>query len=172
MRSYLDRLLEKLSSFRFVFVTGPQRSGTRIASKIISYETGFPYVDESDFGIGNVDLLRALLLSNTNAVIQCPAISHIVHSFSTPADCIVFMHRDLRSILESQGRIDWRCEHIELSNYNVKYGPIAQVKYDFWHSVQKPVCHHAVDLNYSDLESHHLFVPRSRRINFAWNQTI
>jgi len=171
MNAYLSSLMSALAKYRFIYVSGPQRSGTRIASKIISFETGYQMIDETEFKVGDSESLRLLLEGHSHAVIQCPGLSHVIHTFSTPADCIVFMHRPIADIIKSQNRIKWECENLELDKYNCSRGPISHVKYETWHAFQKGNVHHPVDLNYCDLASHPFFVDKSDRTGFLWNQT-
>jgi hypothetical protein len=71
-------VFEELAQYGQIVVTGPQRSGTRIATQMIASDTGHRYVDEAKFGVRDVEAwLRAL--DGGNVVVQSPGLAkHIV----------------------------------------------------------------------------------------------
>ncbi len=96
-------LFKHLKNFNLVLVTGPQRSGTRIAARCISADTGFQYIDEQEFGVHDKARFDSLLATRKKAVIQCPAMAHIIHSYGARADVmIIFMVRELYEIEASE----------------------------------------------------------------------
>lgn len=171
MDDFLVRLIEALQKFRYIYVSGPQRSGTRIASQILAHELQIKYIDEADFGVGNRLQLKVLLSNYDRAVIQCPALSRYIHVIAENTDCVVFMMRPISDIMASEQRINWQCEKEELAKYDRTTGIISQVKYNYWYTVQKETIEHCIDLYYSDLKSHPLFVDKEFRQHFEWNQT-
>ena len=82
-----------------IFVTGPQRAGSRLASHIIARQTGREFVDELDY---NPDIPM-------NSVIQAPFLLKAVIelSFMFPTAQFAFMYRDKQDIIESMGNIEW-----------------------------------------------------------------
>lgn len=161
-----------LARFKNIFVTGPQRSGTTIAAKMIAVDTGFRYVDEDEFLRDRVDLLAPLLAEESPAVIQCPALCRFVHELADDKSAVVLMRRDLAAIAASQRRINWRAEPIELRRYGLRRGVIAEVKYRFWDSYQRSRISNAFELDYESLSGHPLWVERSRRRAFGPRQTV
>lgn len=113
-----------------IIVTGPQRSGTRIAAKILAHELGYTYVDEDAIGVDNEQAFWQLLLPGQTAerdepgnwVLQAPGLSHMVHRLpylvaeaaataptGRPEDyAVVWMLRDEIAIVKSELRIGWR----------------------------------------------------------------
>ncbi len=87
-----------------IIVTGPQRSGTRLASHIIARDTKLNYVDEFDYSI-NVE---------PNSVIQSPALlkAAVELSFTFPTAKFAFMYRNVDDILKSLERIEWYKDYI------------------------------------------------------------
>ena len=138
-----------------ILVTGPQRSGTTICARMIAHDTGFEYIDENRIGVDNLTLAKMLFESSENFVLQAPALSRWCHKLN--ADLVVFMMRAISDIEKSQRRIGWGCEAIELKKYGAHHGPIAQIKYNFWHNRQKAQVKNYLEANYNDLAGHKLF---------------
>ena len=46
--------------YKQILVTGCQRSGTKIASEIIAYETGYKFFWENGFGVDSLELYESL----------------------------------------------------------------------------------------------------------------
>ena len=82
-----------------IFVTGPQRSGTRLAAQIIARQTGRTFVDELDY---NPDIPM-------NSVIQAPFLLKAVIelSFMFPTAEFAFMYRNVDDIVKSMEHIEW-----------------------------------------------------------------
>jgi len=161
-------MFEKLKQFKRVYVTGPQRSGTTICTKMISQDTGFDSIDERQYrqDKNHFDALRG----RKEIVIQCPKYNHIIHEHSDSQSIIVMMMRPVKEIIQSQIRVNWQHEKHELSKYNVKDGPIAKVKYDFWEK-QKRLIEHYLEIEYRSLEAHPLWIDDKLRRYFKIKQT-
>lgn len=82
-----------------IFVTGPQRSGTRIASHIIASLTNRKFIDELNY---NLDIPN-------DSVVQAPFLlkSVLELSFIFPSAQFAFMSRDKQDIINSMERIQW-----------------------------------------------------------------
>jgi len=168
-------MFEYLRPYRVVLVTGPQRSGTTIAAKMISHDTEKSFWTEEQFGTTNVRRWFEIVQDYYCVVLQCPAICHVVHRAGQFSDvAIVLMRRPVEEIIASQERIGWtaREEPQELAKYGLGpiQGPIAEVKYDFWDSWQKFKVKNAYEVNYHDLSAHSLWVPAEHRKSFAPRQ--
>jgi hypothetical protein len=89
-----------------IFVTGPQRSGTTIAARILASDFKRPYVDESEYTPQSIP---------PNAVIQAPFIIKAVIelSFMFPKAQFVFMERNVEDIIKSMERIEWYKDYID-----------------------------------------------------------
>ena len=89
--------------FRTIVVTGAQRSGTHVAALILAADTGYEYVDDSEFGVRN----RAKFsweCRKPGKVIHCPGMSRWIHE--VPDDVlVVFMTRDIDEIHASEKQI-------------------------------------------------------------------
>ena len=82
-----------------IFVVGPQRAGSRLASHIIARDTGRQFIDELEYNI-NIPL---------NSVIQAPFLLKAVIelSFIFPTAQFAFMYRNKEDIIKSMQRIEW-----------------------------------------------------------------
>jgi len=162
-------MFESLKKYNKILVTGPQRSGTRIAAKMIAADTGYTYLDEEEFNVSNRDKLRKIF-KRGDIVVQCPAISAWIQDFSANDTLIIFMMRDIDDILASQKRIGWG-DKTELSKYGKKRGVISKIKYDVWEKEQKPKVENWLEVEYESLSGHPLWIAKNKRINFKYNQT-
>ena len=99
-------MFEYLSRHRKIVVTGPQRSGTRIASKMIAADTGHAFVDERAFRTHDVALWRQIL-TRDKLVVQSPGMFKEVLDDPPPDIFVVVMRRPLDSIHASEDRIEW-----------------------------------------------------------------
>jgi Coenzyme PQQ synthesis protein D (PqqD) len=164
-------MFQWLGKFEKILVTGPQRSGTRICSKIIAHDTGHKYIDEFVIGVDGLYQLWAIFENNSRFVVQCPALCRHIHMFNRDDAAIVLMRRDVKDIIASQERIGWNCEKVELARYNCRNGVISEIKYNFWKENQKKHIKHAFEVEYESLSGHQLWVPKPLRRNFSTTQT-
>jgi hypothetical protein len=171
--NYGPELLDRLRSAGPITVTGPQRAGTRIATRILAADLGRTFVGEEEYRVGEFDgvLERylAFALGDVPSVIHAPALLPIAHYLP---GIIVCMHRPLADIERSQQRIAWAYERYMLDRYFVSHGPIAGVAYWAWHVYQKPMIEaRAIDLEYNSLAGHPLWLPAEQRAQFSPHQT-
>jgi hypothetical protein len=169
-----------LAKFRTIFVTGPQRSGTTIAGRIIAQDLDREYIDERDYGVH--ELANLFRLVEEKAVIQGPALSAYCHLLPKHV-AVVFMRRPLKEIVSSQDRTilstgnPWTQaeEPVELRKYFREEGPIAAVKYEVWERYQKPHMDLQgktyLELEYATLAEHPLWVPKDGRQGWHAKQT-
>lgn len=160
-----------LAEFRKIFVTGPQRSGTRIAAQMVAHDTGLKYVDEKAFSGDSLTSLWPLLSDDQPMVIQCPAACRWVHLFTAPENAVVLMRRAVDDIIASQNRIGWDREPSELIKYDLLDGTISEVKYRFWDETQRDLIHNPFEIEYESLSEHPMWISKPDRVGFRWDQT-
>jgi len=165
-----DKMFIYLSRFDRILVTGPQRSGTRIAAKMIASDLGYPYIDEVRFAVGHQLSFAKLLRETSKGVFQCPGMCHVIQKHTAPNIAIIFMRRPTRDIVASQDRIKW-VSSSERSNYQCGNQPVCEAKLSRWLNSQRAVCHNCFDLHYDDLKNHPLWIPKNLRSKFKWDQT-
>lgn len=108
-------LLEIVEGFRKydrVVITGPQRSGTHIAAKIVADVLGWPDIEENYITMGqhhrrnkrgshDENYFRWVSEPKTrHQVLQCPSISHACH-LTPKGTLVVFMLRGVEEIIAS-----------------------------------------------------------------------
>ena len=166
---YID--MENLDEFRHILVTGPQRSGTTIAARMLAHDLGYKYVDERKVGVRSYAGLFSELNRDRCSIIQGPCYSSDCHWIDTEETAVVFMIRDTDDIEASQKRIDWQEEEIELANYYKNRGKIATVRYYAWHNFQKEAMRVPYfELDYESLSSHPLWIEKPERTEFHKRQ--
>jgi len=180
------KLKSKLKNFTKIYITGPQRSGTRIASKIISYDLNLKYMQEERIDVDDKERFNNFKERQNNFVLQCPGMSAFMDEYDfNDQEVVIFMRREINDIINSQKRINWPSE-LEIVKYNNKFKkfedlnteftkdtPISNVKYSVWDFYQKTKLEEDrfYDLEYSSLSDHELFLPKKKRENFDWDQT-
>lgn len=174
-------MFEALKDYKRILVTGPQRSGTRIAAKMIAADTGYEYIDETEFGVHSRKGLRNLLC-RSYIVVHCPALCRTIVNYSDEETMIVLMRRSIEDIIASEKRIGWEFGALdELWKYGVAYNelrreaaegiPISIRKYEYWEKEQKDRLFNSLELEYETLSAHSLWLPKETRADFAPEQT-
>ena len=164
-------MFEHLAVHSKIVVTGPQRSGTRIASQMIAADTGHEFVDEVDFLITDTARFRQAL-QRDGVVVQAPHMLKDVVDDPPPGVFVVLMRRDLSQIHASAERINWAelgGNRTELQKLGLTEGDSAALKYAYWDAHNKYVPY--LELKYECLRAHPMFVPAERRRDFAPLQT-
>ena len=164
-------MFEHLAVHSKIVVTGPQRSGTRIASQMIASDTGHEFVDEVDFLITDTTRFRQAL-ARDGVVVQAPHMLKDLVDDPPPGVFVVLMRRDLSQIHASAQRIGWSelgGNRTELAKLGVLEGDSAALKYAYWDAHTKYAPY--LELKYQWLRAHPMFVPAERRRYFAPLQT-
>jgi len=166
-------MFEYLKKYSRIIVSGSQRSGTTICARIISEDTGYRYIDENEYKIHNAGILRGILKKD-KIVVHAPAMSHIIEKLADKNTLVVFMFRDIKEIIESQNRINWKGnENTELKKYGYDYKkecpPISKIKYEYWEK-QKIKIKYFLEVEYESLKGHRLWIDKNKRKNFAIRQ--
>ena len=153
-----------------ILVTGCQRSGTRIASEVIAYETGYYRFDENSFGVHSLEIFEKQLKGHKTGVWHCPALAYTIHKYSAPDTAIVWMLRNIEDVLASQKRIDWIGwkSRGEYERYGIQQTPYnREHMYEFklwcWETFQKDMCHNPIELEYESLKGHPLWLNENDR---------
>ena len=174
-------MFEHLAKHDVILVSGPQRSGTRIAAKMIAADTGHRYVDEDEFKVYSRKRFDAILQQH-RIVVQCPTLCHILHEVATNDTLVVMMLRNMEDIVASEKRINWTGgAYRELANFGMsrqearkfrqRGGQIAPLKYARWWGHQRKRVPQWLELEYESLAAHPLWVPKEQRAEFKDNQT-
>ena len=79
--SYFSDLIDEIAKHKIVLVTGPQRSGTQICSRILAQELDYTYLDEGRFRIWDVEKAASVAVNNVPCVLQGPGLLRHVGEF-------------------------------------------------------------------------------------------
>lgn len=176
-----------------VLVTGPQRSGTRIAAKMAAADLGFRFVDERAIKVGDVRVAIDVLGvggETGGVVLHAPALcaeSHLLwdRQLLPVSLAVIMVERDVEAIAASCKRIKWRPDG-EIRKYRSRpeFWPylqegvhVAQWKYDVWRQYQWPLIQtivgdgYYIPIRYDDLSAHDLWIPPAEREGWEWDQT-
>lgn len=166
-------LLQNLKSKKIV-VTGPQRSGTTIASRIIADTMQIECIDELDYKI-DYDNLKKILTKKDSFVVQAPAFFHRIMDIQEACSgvCFVIIKRNIEDIIKSEKRIDWDAASQIMereANCATDYpGPISKYKYEKWEEIKNNLNEY-LEINYEDLSFHRFWLEDNIRKNFKDKQ--
>jgi len=172
----LDTLIPNLRKFTKIIVTGPQRSGTTIAARIIAADLGYEEVLEETFDYDDLYKFSKILSSKQSFVVQAPCLSSIAHFLNRGEDvAIVFLIRDNEDIRKSVLRVGWdtyaRSEYSKYFRFN-QVVPIWELKKDIWFRYQKEALSgRGFELDYESMKGHKMWVESGDRKNFHTRQT-
>lgn len=174
-------MFEGLKDWPIILVTGPQRSGTVICSRMIANDTGHQYLDEGLWQVWDGVKARDLADQRKPCVLQGPGILKDALRFSDPECAIILMRRDIEDIIASQARIGWNIwAQKEISHY-VNLRPdsmwyinaslfVASAKYDYWETYIVDHISYWKEVQYESLKDHPMWVPKEERANFGAKQ--
>ena len=164
-------MFEHLQEHGRILVTGPQRSGTTIAARMIAADTGHRYLDEFNFEVRDVAQWR-MCLHQDRIVVQCPHMLKDIVDAPPTGTFVVLMRRNLEDIHRSESRIGWDMEQggnsAELSKFNVDQGDSAALKYAYWDSHKKDFPY--LELAFESLQGNPLYVEAELRHHFGPKQ--
>ena len=174
-----DKFIDAINGYKRIFVTGPQRSGTRYASFAIA-----DYLDYYILYGGKIKNGKYKLLSKVEReefhVTQCPQYSHQIQELKHEDTLVVWMDRNPDDVIKSEDRIGWHDKCFE-SEERVKYCDTFHehreelklfernwyMKTCVWNNVQKDLMKvDYVELPYRVLASTRGFVGEEHRKNY------
>jgi hypothetical protein len=194
-------MFEQLREHSAILVSGPQRSGTRICTKMVAHDTGHKFVDETELkwlfigksiddkpdwdNIKNITVasMQRHIDNNKHFVIHCPPFMPWLHLVK--GAFLVVMQRPINEIMASAHRIQWKKSRQELEYNKIGYTrfgskkstltktnkPLAELKYEEWQG-QKRGIDNFREVEYKSLATHELYIPKNDRTKFRWNQTL
>ncbi len=161
-----------------IIVTGCQRSGTTIMTKIVCKDLGYSFHQDDEYPNNIIGINRIKLLINcgiTNIAIQSPIILYTYPDFyySIPGIHFIGMKRDKKDILDSMERINWmhQVQHIYTDMYSYWNTHIDHMN-SMWESLKATLPESAwTEVEYQSLMSHPLYIQKKYRLNFTDRQT-
>jgi hypothetical protein len=150
-----------------IVVSGPQRSGTNLVSKVLCEELGYTFIDEEEFGFHFEKDFMEILKNKNKIIMQAPGMSHILHKLTESSACIVFCLRDPSEIMQSQHNLNWTGESFERQKYTrpeYDYLPIGLVKYIEWFFHQRSELKIPYkEIYYNSFKNHKLWINKENR---------
>jgi len=188
--STIEDVIAVAPQFPCVVVTGPERSGTTIATEMISSSTGYANIPEETWD-NDFNVLWQLLRERDRIVVHAPHLTYRVHEIDRQCEnraLVVFMLRSVEAIVSSQRYAHWgsRSEHCPDDGDPKGWGNPASRWYDAesfrlfrdviapedhlclnrqrcWHLRQKQQVRNFVEIEYESLRSHPLWLDPSDR---------
>jgi hypothetical protein len=173
--SYTE-LIETCSRYKKILVSGPQRSGTTFTAKEIARVLKYKYVDEEEVGWHDYDEISYKLSIEDDVVLQAPGAVYMLDKLLENKDILlVFMRRDLYSIIKSQERIKWEDEENQKNlfksiDYITDYSqPISYIKYKFFEQNIQERFKNVICMDYDKMDQSPKWI--NERQNFSHRQT-
>ena len=171
----------ELKKYNRIVVSGCQRSGTTILTKMIAHTLGYTKLDEFQIYPHNLKNLHETL-KRDGVVIHSPQLTSQLHQIVAPSTCVVWINRPFGEIRKSINRIGWQIEEEERKKHerfrkvakNINYNqPIERVKHDFWQWQKKRMKVDWIEHKYESkyMKSHVLFRDSEQRKDFNPKQT-
>ena len=152
-------MFEYLKPYKYIFVSGMQRSGTTICMRMIQWDLEISHC----YWLGdnlNTAQHPEILKTEGPIVFHSPAISRNLHEIRREDSAIIWMKRDNQEIFESSKSIQWAPGQ-EFKNYELEpdkdFRDLIQAKEDFW-EWQKERIPHTFEVEYENLKSHPLWL--------------
>ena len=181
----IETLVELARQFPCIAVTGPERSGTTIATEMICFSTGYTSVSEETWD-NSFESLWHLLRERNRITVHAPHLTFRVHEIDRHCPdrvLVVFMLRAVEDIVASQRNCHWGSlsEHCADDGDPKGWGNPASRWYDAashqlfrdeidpdahlclnrqqcWRRRQKHLVRHYVEVQYETLRSHPLWL--------------
>lgn len=163
-------MFDHLKRHKVILVTGPHRSGTTIAARMIAADTGHDFVIEDEIGFSKPALLDLHVQADAGPmVVQCPFFCNNIQmlGLDTAIDwdetCVVMMHRYVKDIIASEEkakRVNFDAlGQKQKRQMNVVDSPlhVSDHKYANW-EIQRKHIKHTLDVGYESLRAHPLWV--------------
>lgn len=177
----MKNIFEKLQNETRIIVTGCQRSGTRIASKMIAHDLELPYLDELEYQIHSESDFIEILQEHDRFVIHAPNwISMRLVPFAPIVKevFVVYVSRSPKDICRSMERIGWQknastvLERLGVLNSEPwhMYAIPAMIQ-ERWRRSIRPQLTKYLGIEYVDLRNHPMWIDKEDREEFVWNQT-
>ena len=172
----IQNLVEALKEggFSKIFISGPQRSGTTIVTKMLAQDLGLKETQE----LPSLESAQSL---RDNVVAQCPQLTYCLHEFNAANSAVVFMCRSFKDIIASGARIGWNGGHEmhEVKKYKDRFPDYFVEGYHVSVMVQNVWLSYQMErmqvpffnLSYSEIKDHPLYISKKDRKGFYSKQT-
>jgi len=174
--------MKELEKYKRIVVSGCQRSGTTILTKMIAHTLGYTKLDEFQVYPHNLANMSETL-KREKVVIHSPQLTSRLHQITAPSTCIVWITRPFGEIRKSMNRIGWQIEEEERQKYihrfakivkGINYNqPIEKLKHDFWQWQKQRMKVDWIEHKYESeyMKTHELFRNSEQRKEFNPKQT-
>ena len=178
-----DKFIDAINGYKRIFVTGPQRSGTRIAAFTIADYLHY-YILYSGMISNNFHKpeLKSIEFFEHH-VTHCPNFSHQIHELRYKDTLVVWLDRCIDEVIKSEKKINWQWKYEKeeqpkyldvFSEYEEKIKSFKtnwEMKTWFWNNVQKDsIKVDCVVLPYRLLNSSKHFIQDEDRKKFRSDQ--
>ena len=192
---FWKELLKVAGKYDIIYVSGPQRSGTRYTTYILGHTKGFEVVTfstpyrsrsrgNSEYNPVKADKNRInewFFEELHKKILHCPAESHLLHKLDGKEKLVIWMDRNEKDVSESEDRIGWhpRCFEKEEKPKYLDMFPEHKEKIEsfdrnysmktwIWNNIQKDLMKvDYLELPYETLEQTDGYLPKEQRKDFS-----
>jgi hypothetical protein len=182
-------LLKVAGKYDIIYVSGPQRSGTRYTTYTLGHKGGFEVTTFPTLGSQYVTddkgrMTEWFFQELHKTILHCTAESHLLHKLDGKEKLVIWMDRNEKDVSESEDRIEWhpRCfeeeeklkylemfpEHEEkIKSFNRNH----PMKTWVWNNIQKDLMKvDYLELPYKTLEQTDGYISKKDRLGFKKDQ--
>lgn len=188
-KNNITSLIAECSGYSKIIVLGLQRSGTHIASEIVSKELGnsMKLYKERMFGHTSCEIgtenktkysIEEFMEQQDNYVLQAPSLLYKIEEIHNDT-LVIFVNRNLEEIRKSRKRSEWPGTNLELLKYDDKDkyqyyknpNDLVDMQKEYWDNYQKDRIKNLIEFDFKKLSEHDFWLNRTSRSNFEIGQT-
>jgi len=185
---FWKELLNVADKYDIIYVSGPQRSGTRYTTYTLGHKMGFEVatfpMDRSQYVKDKVRTTKWFFQEQYKTILHCTAESHLLHKLDGKEKLVIWMDRDEKDVNASEERINWhsKCFESEEKPKYLEMFPEHEEKIKsfkrnhpmktwVWNNIQKDLMKvDYLELPYETLEQTDGYVIKEKRVNFHSSQ--
>lgn len=186
--SYFSDLMDEIAKHKIVLVTGPQRSGTQICSRILAQELDYAYLDEGRFQVWDVGEAARKAIKHAPCVVQGPGLLRKVGKFidlvykldknercSLYNPTAVLVRRSAEEIIISLSKWPSTAERLMIEWPECLRSPfpletIPALMYFYWDLTIYSKIGKTYEIPYELLSEHEFWVPKEERVGWRAKQ--
>ena len=182
---FWKELLKVAGKYDIIYVSGPQRSGTRYTTYILGHTGEFEVTTFPTPGSQYAKEIKArtewFYKELHKTIFHCTAESHLLHKLDGKEKLVIWVDRNEKDVSESEDRIKWhpRCFEKEEKPKYLEMFPEHEEKIKsfkrnhpmktwIWNNIQKDLMTvDYLELPYETLEQTDGYLPKEQRKNFS-----
>jgi len=152
-----------LTKYKIIFVTGSQRSGTQICTKMISLDTKRKAFSENNYSNDIKTFYNLINRYSNDFVIQCPEFVWDIINFNSENNLVIYVKRTIEDVVKSMKIAHYNPTQDHVTRYgNLSPEELLIAKYEKWKIDRKHIIN-SLEIKYESLKDHPAWVPKEMR---------